>query len=199
MSESESTVVLAAFPWRAEPDSADWESSGYQCFIRRGGLHSWCGYVAVPADHPWNGLDRDHRVTPIHYRLDPMAGPMDVFVEMLDRAKAWQESMKLLPISLALHAHGSVTWSGPVSGLGSSTRPDWIPIEHLTNEWCFGFDCNHYLDVFPEIYEEYARRRDARGLDALFSNSVYRNQDYVMGVASRLAAQLRIVQERGYP
>lgn len=50
-------------PWDGEPDVAEWidGATGYLCFARRGSgdLGSWCGYVAVPPEHPLYGVDYD--------------------------------------------------------------------------------------------------------------------------------------------
>lgn len=44
-----------AGPWDNEPDKDEWVdgATGYRCFARRHDrLGHWCGYVAVPLDHP---------------------------------------------------------------------------------------------------------------------------------------------------
>ncbi len=44
-----------AGPWDDEPDAEKWidEATGYTCLARRHPrLGHWCGYVAVPLDHP---------------------------------------------------------------------------------------------------------------------------------------------------
>lgn len=45
--------------WSDEPVRLDWvdEATGLQCFMRRGMFDVWCGYIAVPAAHPWFGVD----------------------------------------------------------------------------------------------------------------------------------------------
>lgn len=45
-------------PWDAEGDFAAWhdEFTGLLCVLARGYFGAWCGYVAVPAGHPWHGL-----------------------------------------------------------------------------------------------------------------------------------------------
>ena len=42
-------------PWMDEPDKAQWihPASGLDCLIVRGPVGSLCGYVGVPALHPW--------------------------------------------------------------------------------------------------------------------------------------------------
>lgn len=44
-------------PWDNEPDKVEWRDreSGLPCIARRGPMGAWCGYVAVPPDHPWWG------------------------------------------------------------------------------------------------------------------------------------------------
>lgn len=46
-------------PWEREPNEVDFEHEGMPCRLRRGpgGLSHWCGYVGVPAAHPFWGLD----------------------------------------------------------------------------------------------------------------------------------------------
>jgi hypothetical protein len=47
-------------PWQHEPDRAEWrdEATGLPCLaLRHEHYGHWCGYVAIPADHPWNDAD----------------------------------------------------------------------------------------------------------------------------------------------
>lgn len=46
-------------PWDNEPDRVEWSHGGFPCLIVRGPLGALCGYVAVPASHPWHGVDSD--------------------------------------------------------------------------------------------------------------------------------------------
>ena len=43
-------------PWDDEPDRVEWrdEATGLPCLLRRGSpfIGVWCGYVALPPDHP---------------------------------------------------------------------------------------------------------------------------------------------------
>lgn len=41
-------------PWQKEPDLISWEYKGLPCLMRRNTevTGSWCGYVAVPSNHP---------------------------------------------------------------------------------------------------------------------------------------------------
>jgi hypothetical protein len=46
-------------PWQSEPDDRMWtdELTGLRCALHRAELTgAWCGYVAVPVDHPWHVL-----------------------------------------------------------------------------------------------------------------------------------------------
>jgi len=44
-------------PWDREPeDRVDFVHAGFACFIKRGPMGAWCGYVGVPATHPAYGL-----------------------------------------------------------------------------------------------------------------------------------------------
>jgi len=49
-------------PWVDEPDKAQWvdEATGLVCLaLRHRHWGQWCGYVGVPAGHPWHGVDAD--------------------------------------------------------------------------------------------------------------------------------------------
>lgn len=45
-------------PWDNEPDKRQWQDpdTGYACLIVRNRRGSLCGYVGVPAEHPWHGV-----------------------------------------------------------------------------------------------------------------------------------------------
>jgi hypothetical protein len=39
-----------------EPDVWSGEHIGFPIFARRNGMGVWCGYIGLPAGHPWSGL-----------------------------------------------------------------------------------------------------------------------------------------------
>lgn len=45
-----------------EPDAWSGEHLGYPVYARRNGIGVWCGYVGLPAGHPWSGLNDPVRV-----------------------------------------------------------------------------------------------------------------------------------------
>lgn len=46
-------------PWQSEPDKEQWadEATGLACLLKRNRGGALCGYVGVPAGHPWHGRD----------------------------------------------------------------------------------------------------------------------------------------------
>lgn len=42
-------------PWQSEPDREDFRAHGLPCFVQRGPLGFWCGYVGVQPGHPMYG------------------------------------------------------------------------------------------------------------------------------------------------
>jgi hypothetical protein len=47
-------------PWTKEPNVAVWHASGFACHIyRHPEMQHLCGYVHLPAGHPWFGADYD--------------------------------------------------------------------------------------------------------------------------------------------
>lgn len=56
-------------PWDLEPDRVQWDdkATGLTCIIRRHEhLGHWCGYVGIPAGHPWNGLEDEKLPADVH-------------------------------------------------------------------------------------------------------------------------------------
>lgn len=51
----------SAGPWADEPDKAQWvdDATDLDCLIVRNRSGALCGYVGVPADHPWHGRGCD--------------------------------------------------------------------------------------------------------------------------------------------
>lgn len=169
---------------RAEGASLEWHSSGYGCLMLRTPLLSWCGYVAVPAEHPWHGLQHNARVTPLPERSIPdgiVPNVFGVFLEALSDAP----DDGLLPLDLVIAVHGGITWSAPRCELRGQSAD--------RTEWLFGFDCGHAGDLVPGVAALLLPPNSN-----VFADSVYRDRDYVFGETSRLAAQLRMAQERGY-
>ena len=54
-------------PWDEEPmDRVDFIHVGFSCFVQRGPLGAWCGYVGVPSTHPNYGQDYDDVQAEVH-------------------------------------------------------------------------------------------------------------------------------------
>ena len=53
-------------PWDAEPDRVEFEHAGLPCLLRRNRSGVWCGYAAVPPDHPWHGTHYDEVPVDVH-------------------------------------------------------------------------------------------------------------------------------------
>jgi hypothetical protein len=52
--------LLPAGPWNDEPDRVEFEYAGMPCLVVRNSQGAWCGYVAVPRDHPWHCVNYDN-------------------------------------------------------------------------------------------------------------------------------------------
>ena len=46
-------------PWLDEPDNHEFVQQGFQCILKRNHSGAWCGYVLLPPDHPWYGIDTE--------------------------------------------------------------------------------------------------------------------------------------------
>lgn len=161
---------------QAEGDSYEWESSGYTCFMVRNPMpKTWCGYVCVPQDHPWHGLDTDDRVSPDGLERDGVETALPIIPLFIEALSGESNDDGKRRLELVVTVHGGVTWAGPRNQMKGQPDDD--------TSWVFGFDTGHADDFMP-------------GLPMSFGE--YRDKDYVIGETSRLAAQLRIVHRRGY-
>lgn len=46
-------------PWEHEPDHVQFKAHGFACMLHRNPMGAWCGYVGVPASHPYYEKDWD--------------------------------------------------------------------------------------------------------------------------------------------
>ena len=53
-------------PWDDEPDRVEFEHAGLPCLLKRNRGGVWCGYAAVPPDHPWHGTHYDEVPVDVH-------------------------------------------------------------------------------------------------------------------------------------
>lgn len=65
-------------PWLREPDKAQWidPATGLQCLIVRKCLGFLCGYVGIPAKHPYFGRDYDDVDVRVHGNMTCAHGNM---------------------------------------------------------------------------------------------------------------------------
>ena len=49
-----------------EGDKHEWEYKSYKCEIARNTLKAWCGYVYLPADHDYYGLNDNYFSVSVH-------------------------------------------------------------------------------------------------------------------------------------
>lgn len=160
-------------PWWTEDNKVDFESEGLRCAMRRGPLGAWCGYVGIPASHPWYGKSYNDVIKPTADMLGPRDpldhGPIDVLCMGL-LGKSPEEELN---ICLALRVHGGITYTRDHEPYG---KPDGL--------WWFGFDCAHSGDLIPEFFGRLS-----------YGNDIYRTQSYVVAECQSLAAQLTKIAE----
>lgn len=121
-----------------------WEAHGLDCAVVQIHMYAMddhhCGYVRVPEDHPWHGLDYSAQVpnpAPIpddatvdDYGMAGMIGVLSGSDEFTRRVEG------------QLRVHGGVTFAGK------------RPVEGCPEGWWFGFDCAHAHDTPAEWTED---------------------------------------------
>lgn len=200
-------------PWEGEDDRVEFEHAGLKCLVLRGPMGSWCGYVAVPMDHPWyrqwyggctKGCDPKPPVDPKEYEIQE--GDSESII-------SWKKIMQKEPPSMRIwrdehpsceeyshspdgiiSVHGGLTYAGP-----NNDDPEFIGRKDALLQWWFGFDCAHAGDLVPEM--EMQRRPGgvlaevAEKFKDLDRGEVYRTQKYVIKETKRLAKQLAKVEK----
>jgi hypothetical protein len=181
-------------PWETEPDRLDFEADGLPCAMRRNDYGVWCGYVGVGPEHPLFGLPTNHPLKlPSSWfegrEVDQGVGAIDLFIQMIGGPA--MSIAEACPIGIAMHIHGGLTYA--------DEHPD-APDDH----WWFGFDCGHAGDLMPrmpnviEIMREVIETMPEKVRDVMRDimakqDSVYRDQQYVVGECQSLAAQLNAI------
>lgn len=112
-------------PWQQEPDEKRWTdaNTGLPCFIMRGPMGSWCGYVGVPQLHPAHGKS--------YYDSDLDIDDILTDPNIKERARI-QKAIN------EIHVHGGLTYAGSDEKRGKDFH------------W-FGFDCAHAGDYSPSL------------------------------------------------
>jgi len=169
--------------WDDEPDRIEWRDpkTGMPCLMLRHTRNGiWCGYIALPADHPWIGQNI--------YRLSTDGTE-------LTAEDSWEDPR-------ALKIHGEITF-GPAKCQPAYTpeererlhdpAPDWHRVCHTVQpgesddvRW-IGFDCGHGGYHDPDLEP---------GNDSWdHDRATYRDVDYVINWCARLAAQAQQAAE----
>ncbi|RZK03354.1 MAG: hypothetical protein EOO76_02860 [Novosphingobium sp.] len=173
-------------PWLGEADKIAWRdpSTGYECIMMRATVGGYLsGFVGIPPEHPLYGYEDD-----------------------------------AIPLDLGIDVHGGLNYSETCQE-GPSPDPRWVPkggiashsrrvchgppipmvmveTKHATdyrvqhdNAWWLGFSCNHLYDLVP------GEGRSQGGYLRQETGQVYRDDGYVLGEITFLAAQLRAIQD----
>lgn len=123
-------------PWQDEPDKAQWvdPTTGLDCLIVRNGGGALCGYVGLPAGHPWHGKDYSECLTRCGedwcYEHSPEA---------------------------AVRVHGGLTFADACANTADESRGIChVPLPGRPHDvWWFGFDCAHSGDESPAYSRKY--------------------------------------------
>ena len=170
-------------PWLTEPMQMDFIHAGLQCAMRRGPFGAWCGYVGVPEEHPFYGVQYGDKVDfsdsgrlPIDMQR---LGPINVFISALDPDR----DNNSIELCMILPCHGGITFSG---------EGDHLP-QASEKLWWLGFDCGHAWDLAPAICD--SQHPDfPPGMPlppkSFLSDLTYRTADYVVNELRQLATKL---------
>jgi hypothetical protein len=165
-------------PWDDEPDLENLTTAeGFDALIFRpewsGNL---CGYVGVPASHPWHGKEYGDTVRPTEKQA---SAPVDMdrvsVLSLLAMAASDTDPDTKARIDCIIRVHGGLTYSG-AGRARFGEKPDF---------WYFGFDCAHSGDLSPAYASRYGFGFDDQ----------YRDIDYVRSEIATLSKQLAEVAQ----
>lgn len=162
--------------WDGEPDLQNFTTANGMAgaIIRVSHSGALCGYVGVPASHPWHGKEYGDEVLPSAERL---SRPVDI--DKISIISLFCSSGSNLldgaRIDCLIDVHGGLTYSA--AGIAEYGEDPAL--------WYFGFDCAHSGDLSPAMDGLYPQFR--------ISSEVYRDIDYVQREVEVLAAQLDAV------
>jgi hypothetical protein len=171
---SYSTIDKTAWgpgPWQEEPDKLQWVDSetDLDCLIVRGPVGALCGYVGVPPEHPWHGIDYNAHTL-------GQGRPDD------------QEEWKWC-VDAQIEVHGGLTYSS----LCQEGEDERVGICHVpvagrpADVFWFGFDCGHAWDIAPVMD---MRMREAGQPPFHEPCTAYRTVGFVRRECEQLAEQL---------
>jgi hypothetical protein len=155
--------------WTDEPDRLNYKTDeGFDAaIIRTSHSGCLCGYVGVPAGHPWYGMGYSAEVAPTKAQIE---APVDIdkrsAISLLIAAlgEAGTESVRL---DCLLNVHGGLTYAD--NGIAEFGEDPSL--------WYFGFDCAHSGDASP----------------AYDFHGTYRDIEYVKREIAALSKQLAVV------
>lgn len=149
--------------WQPDPPEAAWEAFGFRCEVRSNRIGYNCGYVGLPAGHPWFGKSYDACL---------LGDDCPTVAERAADPDGYHSCYNHSP-DARVEVHGGLTFAqaGERDGL-----------------WWFGFDCAHSGDA-PD--PEYAREQERKyGLQMHHRDEHYWTVDEVRAETERLAEQL---------
>ena len=147
--------------WDNEPDAWD----GEMVCLRRGPMGAWCGYAAVPPNHPLYGKSYSEKVIAssdiVEREIDiNKVGAINLLCASFDDINDG------IDLALCFDVHGGITYSS-----------DRAPGEKPDGNWWFGFDCSHHGDYCPlSMFRSY--------------EETYRDFEYAKAEALSLSRQL---------
>lgn len=161
--------------WDSEADLDNFKTANGLdgAIIRVSHSGALCGYVGIPADHPWYGKEYGAEVVPSGAQL---ARTIDIekisVISLFCGAASGDNPADGTRIDCLIDVHGGLTYSGAGHA------------EYGENPalWYFGFDCAHSGDLCP-------------AMDRAYQGDSYRNMSYVRSEVESLAKQLAEVAQ----
>jgi len=176
-------------PWESEPDIVHFCAEGYLCLIQRNAYTGcYCGYVAVPEEHPVYGYTYGQHCEALRDLWEQRPGrgfdgERSPLLPLLCHALS-DDPDNHVTLDMAIDAHGGITYS-------ESAFPVPKETPHVKEQaiWVLGFDCAHSQDLIPLMWESFPEHLRQ---GSLFGEQVaYRDLEYVENEVRALAKQLK--------
>lgn len=201
MTKEEMKAIL-----QQEGCNVGFQHAGFNCLCTRGPLGVWCGYVAVPPDHPFYGLSYNEDTVIVDFSFKDKIKERFLYssdeeaqqIILSLQHRKWDARGFASQINKLLKAHGGITYTDDkvYVVLDEESEPGWDVIRPVTRYniegkwWWIGFDTMHAYDlspfnVFSRPYSLYTPEFIER------HNVTYKNKDSVKDWTKHLAEQLK--------
>jgi hypothetical protein len=148
-------------------------------------LGTRCGYVMVPTDHPWHGVDKSDPVKGRDVSSDPVVMEDLDIIALMAMGEDW-----LTSLAAQVNVHGGLTFSDERDWNEQLENHDGIPVG-----WWLGFDAGHAWDARDLSLVRGPHAEDLKRMWSHLSGGRAWTTEDIVSEVERLAGQVALAYE----